>query len=55
MRGTQLYVQVSENGLSKFQVLEGQVILKNQQGELVLDAGEAGALPGQSPKKPLQL
>ena len=52
MRGTQLYVQVSENGLSKFQVLEGQVILKNQQGELVLDAGEAGeALPGQSPKK----
>lgn len=52
MRGTQLYVQVSENGLSKFQVLEGQVILKNPQGDLVLDAGEAGeALPGQAPKK----
>ena len=52
MRGTQLYVQVSENGLSKFQVLEGQVVMKNPQGNLVLDAGEAGeALPGQAPRK----
>lgn len=52
MRGTQLYVQVSEDGLSKFQVLEGQVVMKNPQGNLVLDAGEAGeALPGQAPRK----
>lgn len=52
MRGTQLYVQVSENGLSKFQVLEGQVVMENKQGKLVLDAGEAGeALPGQAPKR----
>ena len=52
LRGTQLYVQVSEGGLSKFQVLEGQVVMQNPQGRLVLDAGEAGeALPGQAPKR----
>lgn len=52
MRGTQLYVQVSEGGLSKFQVLEGQVVIENPQGKLVLDAGEAGeAAPGQAPRR----
>lgn len=52
LRGTQLYVQVSEGGLSKFQVLEGQVVMQNPQGKLVLGAGEAGeALPGQAPKR----
>ncbi|MEP2774932.1 MAG: FecR domain-containing protein [Luteolibacter sp.] len=52
MRGTQLYVQVAKNGLSKFQVLEGQVVMENAKGRLVLDAGEAGeALPGQAPKR----
>ena len=52
MRGTQLYVRVEENGLSKFQVLEGQVVVENPQGRIVLGAGEAGeAVPGQSPKR----
>lgn len=52
LRGTQLYVQVTEGGLTKFQVLEGQVVMQNPQGRLVLDAGEAGeALPGQAPKR----
>lgn len=52
MRGTQLYVQVTEDGLSKFQVLEGEVVMENPQGKLVLEAGEAGeALPGQAPKR----
>ena len=48
MRGTQLFVEVSADGRSKFQVLEGRVVMRNAQGELELDAGEAGeALPGQ--------
>jgi tetratricopeptide (TPR) repeat protein len=52
LRGTQLFVQVGEGGFSKFQVLEGQVVMQNPQGRLVLDAGEAGeALPGQAPRR----
>ncbi|MAA55732.1 MAG: hypothetical protein CMK43_11370 [Porticoccaceae bacterium] len=52
MRGTQLFVEVSEGGMSKFQVLEGRVLMKNASGELELKAGEAGeALPGQPPRK----
>ena len=52
MRGTQLFVEVSADGRSKFQVLEGRVVMRNAQGELELDAGEAGeALPGQSPRR----
>lgn len=52
MRGTQLFVEVSEDGLSKFQVLEGRVLMKNGSGELELEAGESGeALPGQPPRK----
>ncbi len=52
LRGTQLYAEVGENGISKFQVLEGQVVMQNPQGRLVLDAGEAGeARPGQAPKR----
>jgi len=52
LRGTQLYVEVGEGGKSKFQVLEGQVVMENPQGKLVLEAGEAGeALPGQAPRR----
>ena len=52
MRGTQLFVEVSEDGRSKFQVLEGRVVMKNAQGDLELEAGEAGeALPGQRPRR----
>jgi hypothetical protein len=52
LRGTQLYVEVSEGGYSKFQVLEGEVVMQNPKGRLVLGAGEAGeALPGQAPKR----
>ncbi len=52
MRGTQLFVEVLADGRSKFQVLEGRVVLNNPAGNLELDAGEAGeALPGQPPRK----
>ena len=52
MRGTQLYVQVAADGTSRFQVLEGQVELANDQGKLLLDAGAAGgAAAGGAPKK----
>ena len=52
MRGTQLFVEVLANGQSKFQVLEGRVVMNNPHGKLELAAGEAGeALPGQPPRK----
>ncbi len=52
MRGTQLFVQVAADGTSRFQVLEGQVELANDQGKLLLDAGDAGeAAPGKAPKR----
>lgn len=52
LRGTQLHVQVLENGMSQIQVLEGRVDLENPQGKIVLHAGEAGeAAIGQAPRK----
>lgn len=52
LRGTQLFVQVSADGHSRFQVLEGAVEMANAQGKLLLSAGEAGeAIPGQAPRR----
>lgn len=52
MRGTQLFVQVAEDGTSHFQVLEGSVELGNGSGKLMLNAGEAGeASPGRAPRR----
>jgi tetratricopeptide (TPR) repeat protein len=52
LRGTQLLVRVSDDGRSRFQVLEGSVDLENPQGKLTLTAGEAGeAAPGAAPKR----
>ncbi len=51
LKGTQLLVQVS-GGRSLFQVIEGSVEMKNSQGQVLLNAGEAGeASPGRAPKK----
>ncbi len=51
-KGTQIYAQVDADGKSKFQVLEGRMVMQNPQGRLVLEAGEAGeAMPGQAPKR----
>lgn len=50
LRGTQLFVRVSEGGKSFYQVLEGTVVMSNAQGDLTLGPGEAGeAVPGRPP------
>lgn len=52
LRGTQLFVRVSPDGTTFFQVQEGQVEMSNAQGRLTLKAGEAAdARPGQAPRR----
>ncbi len=52
LRGTQVFVRVSRDGRSFYQVLEGRVELSNPQGTLTLNAGEAGeAVPGSAPRR----
>jgi len=52
LRGTQLVVRVWPGGKTLMQVLEGEVDLANDQGRVLLRAGEAGeAEIGQAPRK----
>ena len=52
LRGTQLMVRVLPDGKTLMQVLEGEVDLGNDLGNVLLKAGEAGeAEPGKAPRK----
>jgi Flp pilus assembly protein TadD len=52
LRGTQLVVRVWPDGRTLMQVLEGEVTLVNDQGSVLLQAGEAGeAEKNQAPRK----
>lgn len=52
LRGTQLFVRVFPDGRTFMQVLEGEVDLGNEQGQVLLRAGEAGeAQVGRAPRK----
>ncbi len=52
IRGTELNIKVQRNGTTKVLLLEGNVCIANQQGEVCLRPGEEGyAIPGQQPTK----
>lgn len=52
LRGTQLAVRVWPDGRTQMQVLEGEVEMANQFGQVLLASGEAGeAEVGQAPRK----
>jgi Tfp pilus assembly protein PilF len=52
IRGTEFHVQVAEDGETRLALLDGEVILSNEVGQLVLQRGEqALAKPGQAPIK----
>ena len=52
IRGTEFNLQVAENGGSRLTLLDGEVELSNDQGQLFLKSGEEGfAAAGQAPRK----
>ncbi len=52
IRGTEFLLQVAENGESRLTLVDGEVELSNEHGQVVLKSGEEGsASAGQAPKK----
>ena len=52
IRGTEFHLAVAENGETTLTMLDGEVLLSNAQGDLVLTKGQQGVVsPGQAPRR----
>ncbi len=52
IRGTEFNLQVADNGGTELTLLDGEVALRNEQGEIVLNSGEQAVVePGRAPRK----